>query len=60
MDFEPSEEQKMMRRNAREFLSREIAPVVDEYERKGSLSKEDATKFIKMLLPPGLCVRSCT
>jgi alkylation response protein AidB-like acyl-CoA dehydrogenase len=53
MDFELSEEQKMMKRNAREFLSREVAPVVDEYERKGPLSKEDATRFMKMLLPLG-------
>lgn len=56
MDFELTEEQKMMKKAAREFLSREIAPRVSEYERRGPFSKEDATNFIKMLLPLGYVV----
>ncbi len=53
MDFEWTEEQKMIKANARDFLEREIAPVVDEYERKGPMSKEDAVGFIKQLIPFG-------
>ncbi len=56
MDFEFTEEQKMMKKTAREFLTKEIVPVVDEYERKGPLSKDEATGFIKKLIPFGYVV----
>ncbi|MBM3119554.1 MAG: acyl-CoA dehydrogenase [Chloroflexi bacterium] len=56
MEFEFSEEQKMMKKAARDFLSREIAPIVNEYEKRGPFSKEEATKFTKMLLPLGYVV----
>ena len=53
MDFDLSEEQKMLKRNARDFLEREIAPIVDERDRKGPLSREEAVGFIKRLMPFG-------
>jgi len=56
MDFELSEEQKMMKRECRDFMRREIIPVVDEYEKRGPLSKEEAVKFIKKLIPLGYVV----
>lgn len=53
MDFELREEQKMIRANARAFIEREIAPVADYYDRKGPLTKDEATGFIKQLIPFG-------
>jgi len=53
MDFELTEEQKMLKTNARDFLEKEIVPIADEYDRKGPLSKEEATGFIKQLMPFG-------
>jgi len=53
MDFDLTEEQKMLRTNARDFLEKEIAPVADEYDRKGPLTREEATGFIKQLMPFG-------
>ena len=43
MDFELSEEQKLLKSNAQKFLQKEILPVVPEYERTG-LSNEEARK----------------
>ncbi len=56
MDFQFSEEQKMLRSAARDFLAKEIVPLVDEHERRGPLSKEEATGFIKRLTPLGYIV----
>lgn len=53
MDFDLTEEQKMLRTNARDFLEKEIAPIADEYDRKGPLTREEATGFIKQLMPFG-------
>jgi alkylation response protein AidB-like acyl-CoA dehydrogenase len=53
MDFDLTEEQMMLKTNARNFLEKEIAPVVDEYERKGPMTREDAVGFIKKLMPFG-------
>jgi len=53
MDFGLTEEQMMLKTSARNFLEKEIAPVVDEYERKGPLTREDAVGFIKRLMPFG-------
>ena len=56
MDFEFTEEQKMMKKTVRDFLTKEIVPEVDEYDRKGPLSKEEATAFTKKLIPFGYVV----
>lgn len=53
MDFELTEEQKMLKRNVRDFLAKEIAPEVDERDRQGPFSKEEAIGYIKKLLPFG-------
>ena len=37
MDFELSEEQRLLRDNARRFLEREVAPLVVDHERRGVL-----------------------
>src|ERR1044071_8253409 len=37
MDLELTEEQQLLRDNARRFLEREIAPLVVEHERRGEL-----------------------
>jgi alkylation response protein AidB-like acyl-CoA dehydrogenase len=56
MDFDLTEEQKMLKSNVRNFLEKEIAPVVDEYEKKGPLSKEAAVSFIRQLMPFGYMI----
>lgn len=54
MDFELTEEQKLMKRTARDFLNKEIVPLANEYERKyHSLPKEIVIKLLKMLVPFG-------
>ncbi|MDY6907120.1 MAG: acyl-CoA dehydrogenase family protein [Chloroflexota bacterium] len=53
MDFEFSEEQKMLRTNIRDFLEKEIAPTVDERDRQGPFSREEAVGYIKQLMPFG-------
>ncbi len=53
MDFQLTEEQKMLKRTAREFMEKEIIPIADEYDRRGPLSKEDATWLIRKLIPLG-------
>ncbi|MDY6907802.1 MAG: acyl-CoA dehydrogenase family protein [Chloroflexota bacterium] len=53
MDFELTDEQKMICTNARNFIAKEIAPVADEYDRRGALTKEEAVGFIKQLIPFG-------
>ena len=57
MDLEYTEEQKMMKKVARDFMKKELIPVADEYEKRGyPLSKEEATGFIKKLIPLGYIV----
>ncbi|MDY6907884.1 MAG: acyl-CoA dehydrogenase family protein [Chloroflexota bacterium] len=54
MDFDLSEEQRMMKANARDFLEREIVPQVNDYERRGySFTAEEGRSFIKQLMPFG-------
>ncbi|MEW6552913.1 MAG: acyl-CoA dehydrogenase family protein [Actinomycetota bacterium] len=54
MDFEFTEDQKMFRESVREFLDREIAPLVDEQERKGPMTKEEATDVLKRFKKIGI------
>lgn len=53
MDFDYSEEQQMLRTNVRNFLEKEILPIVDEQEKKGPLDKEMAVCLIQKLMPFG-------
>jgi len=53
MDFTLTEAQQMLQKNVRSFLEKEIVPVVDEYEKKGALTKEATVGFIRQLLPLG-------
>ncbi len=50
MDFDLSEEQQMLKTAVRDFLEKEIAPQVTEYERKGPLTRPEAIAFIKQLM----------
>jgi len=56
MDFDLTDEQMLMKRNVRNFLEKEIAPVVSEHEKKGPLTKEEAVSFIKQLMPFGFMI----
>ncbi|MBM4444905.1 MAG: acyl-CoA dehydrogenase [Chloroflexi bacterium] len=53
MDFSFTEEQQMLKTNVRSYLEKQIVPVVNEYEQKGPLTKEDTTALIKQLMPFG-------
>jgi alkylation response protein AidB-like acyl-CoA dehydrogenase len=54
VDFEFTEEQKMLKKNAREFMEKEIIPQADEYDRKyNPLPKELLTELYKKLAPLG-------
>ncbi|MBM3119902.1 MAG: acyl-CoA dehydrogenase [Chloroflexi bacterium] len=54
MDFEPTEEQKLLKANVREFMDREIIPFVNDYERKyRPLPNDMAIDMIKKLAPLG-------
>lgn len=47
MDFEFTESQKLFRESVREFLDKEIAPLVDAQEKKGPMTKEEATGIMR-------------
>ena len=54
MDFEYSEEQKMLKKNCRDFMEKEIVPIIDDYEKRGAtIPREEAKSFIKKLIPLG-------
>jgi alkylation response protein AidB-like acyl-CoA dehydrogenase len=54
MDFELTEEQAMLRLNARNFLRKEILPLVNEYEKKYHTWPKEVTKdLLKKLIPFG-------
>ena len=57
MDFEFTDEQKMLQKNVRAFLEKEIAPLVDEYEKKyAPYPREILVDLIKKLLPWDYCL----
>ncbi len=56
MDFDFTEEQRMLRKNIRDFLDKEIAPIVDERERHGPFTREEVVGFIKKLMPFGVYI----
>ncbi|MDY6796665.1 MAG: acyl-CoA dehydrogenase family protein [Actinomycetota bacterium] len=47
MDFEFDESQKVFRDSLKEFLDKEIAPMVDEQEKKGPMNKEEALEVMR-------------
>ena len=53
MDFDLTEEQDMLKANVRNFLDREIVPIVEEQEKKGPLDKETSISLFKRLIPFG-------
>ena len=53
MDFEFTEEQKMLQTTIRDFLEKEIAPIVDERDRQGSFTREEVIGYIKKMMPLG-------
>jgi alkylation response protein AidB-like acyl-CoA dehydrogenase len=53
MDFDFSDEQRMLQETVTRYLADKIIPIADTYDRKGPMSREDALGFIKDLLPFG-------
>ncbi|MBU2550633.1 MAG: acyl-CoA dehydrogenase family protein [Proteobacteria bacterium] len=53
MNFDLTEEQRMLQDTVRRYLNDKIAPLADEYDRKGPLTKADAHRFLKELKPFG-------
>jgi len=54
MLLELTEEQKLLQKNAREFMEREIIPIADEYDRKyHPLPREVAVGLMRKLAPLG-------
>ena len=57
MDFELTEEQKMLKKNAHDFWEKEIDPIVDEREARASIgevfSKEELINYQKTFMPFG-------
>ena len=51
MDFEFTDEQKAIRDTVRRYVNEKIAPIADELDRKGPLSREEVLKFMKDLKP---------
>ncbi|MBN2284108.1 MAG: acyl-CoA/acyl-ACP dehydrogenase [Deltaproteobacteria bacterium] len=47
MDFDFNSDQNMFRDSFRRFLDKEIAPIVDERDKKGPLAREEAIGFMK-------------
>ncbi|MBC7229603.1 MAG: acyl-CoA/acyl-ACP dehydrogenase [Actinobacteria bacterium] len=47
MDFTFTESQRMFRESLKEFLEKEIAPLVDEQEKKGPMGREQALEVMR-------------
>ena len=57
MDFELTEEQKLLKTNAREFMEREIIPIVNDYERKyRPLPQDISLDLMRKISPLGKSV----
>jgi len=53
MDFQLSEEQRMLKGNASSFIEREIVPAAQERDHRGALTREETISYIKKLMPFG-------
>ena len=49
MNFDFTDEQRMLQDTVRRYINEKIMPIADEYDRKGAMTKEVATKFLKDL-----------
>ena len=56
MDFELTEEQKILKVNTRRFVEKEIAPYVEEHERNGPMDREVAGLLLKKMTTLGFIV----
>jgi alkylation response protein AidB-like acyl-CoA dehydrogenase len=56
MDFGLTEEQRILKTNSRRFVENEIAPYVEEQEKKGPMDRETAGRFLKKLISYGYIV----
>ncbi len=54
MDFQFNDEQKMFQQSVRELLEKEFAPIVDERDPKGPLSREEGIDVMKKLKKVGV------
>jgi len=53
MDFSMTKEQVMLKKSVREFLDKEIAPIVSERDAQGALTREEVVAYLKKLMPFG-------
>jgi len=53
MNFEFNDEQKMFQQSLREMLEKEFAPIVDERDKQGPLTREEAIDVMKKLKKVG-------
>jgi Acyl-CoA dehydrogenases len=49
MNFDFTDEQRMLQETVRRYINEKIVPIADEDDRKGPMSKENAHRFIKDL-----------
>lgn len=54
MDFEFTESQKLFQESMREFLEKEIAPLVDAQEKKGPMTRDEATGIMMRVRKMGI------
>ncbi|MFO7560178.1 MAG: acyl-CoA dehydrogenase family protein [Desulfobacterales bacterium] len=47
-------EEKLLQQSIRDFIRHKIAPIADDYDRRGPMQKNEAHGFIKQLVPFGL------
>ena len=48
-----TEEHKKLKQEVRDFLERELAPMADERDRQGPLTRQELVGLIKKLMPLG-------
>jgi alkylation response protein AidB-like acyl-CoA dehydrogenase len=53
MDFQLTEEQRMLQSSARAFIDRDIVPAAQEQDGRGPLTREETIRYIKKLMPFG-------
>jgi alkylation response protein AidB-like acyl-CoA dehydrogenase len=56
MDFGLTEEQKILKANAKRFLKNKIAPHVEEQEKRGPMNRKEAGLFLKELISMGFII----
>ena len=56
MDFGLTEEQRILKANAKRFVEQEIAPYVEEQEKKGPMDRETSGQFLKKLISIGFTI----